>query len=105
MDLIFRIHTPELPDHFDAFEKFLLLLKCVLKIVLFQQLLVFRFQCFILLHEVQFQVAHTQSISACLVHVGGANAFEGGSNFGFSLGSFRCGVQNPVRRKYEVCFP
>ena len=64
---------------------------------------VFVHQCAVAFHEVgQFGVAHAQAVAAGFVHVGGADAFQGGAYFGFAFGGFRGGVQQAVRGEDQV---
>ena len=47
-------------------------------------------------------VPHAQAISARLVHIGGADALERGTDLGLSLGGLTGGVQHPVRGKDQM---
>ena len=106
-----RVHIDLAVDEGEALEGFhrrlpLLLIRgdVVGEIVLGEQAEMLLFQRFVLVFEGRGEdVPHAEAVAAGLVHVGGADALEGGADLGLPLGGFAGGVQHPVRRQDEVC--
>ena len=73
------------------------------KVHTIQQPLMFQPQFDVIGHKTFVEnIAYTQGIAACLVHISGAYAFEGAAYFVCAFGYFRSFVQCPVCRYYNV---